>query len=186
MTLWRGYSSGSRCPERASHTPHDADPHPADPRDARFDCLCTLYLEADEAQRAQIAALFARDAEQSTRAHSRIAHWVAARERARDYLSNLILYMRRLSSSMGSGNDATWRLRLELWPRRRSCTSARTAATSWSRWPFCTAPRGGRGSTPTPTSGRWAALARPETEGFMRGFLERDEAEIEEMVEAFS
>ena len=94
--------------------PHDAGPHPADPRDARFDCLCTLYLEADEAQRAQIAALFARDAEQSTRAHSRIAHWVAARGRARDYLSNLILYMRRLSSSMGSGNDATWRLRLGL------------------------------------------------------------------------
>ena len=112
--------------------PHDANPHPADPRDASFDVLCTLYLEADEANRAQIPALFAREAEQSTRAHSRIAYyWVAARERARDDLSNLILYMRPLSSSMGSGDDATWRLRLELWQRRRSCTSARTTATSW-------------------------------------------------------
>jgi len=62
--------------------PHDADPHPADPRDASFDCPCALYLEADEAQRAQISATFAREAEQSTRAHSRIAHWVELRASA--------------------------------------------------------------------------------------------------------
>jgi hypothetical protein len=149
--------------------PHDANPHPADPRDASFDVLCTLYLEADEAKRAQIAALFAREAEQSTRAYSRIAHWVAARQRARDDLSNLILYMRRLSSSMGSG-DATWRLRLELWQRRRSCRSARTTATSWSRWPFCTTPRGGRGSTLTPSSGRWLLWRGPRRRGSCAAF----------------
>ena len=63
--------------------PHDANPYPADPRDASFDVLCTLYLEADEAKRAQIAALFASEAEQSTRAHSRIAYWVATRKRQR-------------------------------------------------------------------------------------------------------
>jgi hypothetical protein len=149
--------------------PHDADPYPADPRDASFDCLGTLYFEADEAQRAQIAALFAREAEQSTQAHSRIAsYWVAARERARDYLSNLIFYMRRLSTSMGSG-DAASRLRLELWPRRRSCTSARRA-----------------GIDPDPHFREVAALAQPETEEFIRGFLERDEADIEQMVQAFS
>ena len=51
--------------------PSGASPYPADPRDARFDVLCGLYLEVDEAKRAQIAALFAREAEQSTRAHSR-------------------------------------------------------------------------------------------------------------------
>ncbi len=28
--------------------PHDANPYPTDPRDARFDFLCTLYLEADD------------------------------------------------------------------------------------------------------------------------------------------
>jgi hypothetical protein len=31
-----------------------------------------------------------------------------------------------------------------------------------------------------------AALASPETEEFMRAFLERDEADIEKMVETFS
>ena len=39
--------------------PYDANPYPADLRDARFDALCVLYLETDEAQRAQIAATFA-------------------------------------------------------------------------------------------------------------------------------
>jgi hypothetical protein len=125
-----------------------------------FDCPCALYPEADEAQRAQISATFAREAEQSTRTYARINGRVASRERARDYLSNLIFYMRRLSSSMGSGYAAS-RLRLELWPRRRSCTSARTTATSWSRWPFCTTPRGERGSTLTPTSGRWPLWRGP-------------------------
>ncbi len=42
------------------------------------------------------------------------------------------------------------------------------------------------GIEPDPLFWEVAALARPETEGFMGGFLERDEAEIEQMVEAFS
>jgi hypothetical protein len=42
------------------------------------------------------------------------------------------------------------------------------------------------GIDPDPHFREVAGLARPETERFMRGFLERDEAEIEEMVEAFS
>src|ERR687893_199555 len=91
--------------------PYYADPYPADPRDARFDALCALYLEADEAQRAQIPALFAR--EESTRAYVRIADWSASRERARNDLSSLILYMRRVASSLES-SDHTWRLRLGL------------------------------------------------------------------------
>jgi hypothetical protein len=103
---------------------------------------------------AQISATFAREAQESTRTYARINGRVASRERARDYLSNLIFYMRRLSSSMGSGYAAS-RLRLELWPRRRSCTSARTTATSWSRWPFCTTPRGERGLTRILSSGKW-------------------------------
>ena len=43
--------------------PHDANPHPyRSPRCQlrSFDCLCALYPEADEAQRAQICATFAR------------------------------------------------------------------------------------------------------------------------------
>src|SRR5918997_5225815 len=83
--------------------PKDADPYPADLRDARFDALCSLYPEADEAQRAQIPALFAR--EESTRAYARIADWIASRERARNDLSSMILYMRRVASSIGSGDD---------------------------------------------------------------------------------
>src|ERR687896_13938 len=91
--------------------PYHANPYPADPRDARFDALCALYLEADRAQRAQIPALFAR--EEGTRAYARIADWIASRERARNDLSNLIFYMRRVASSIGSCDDAS-RLRLGL------------------------------------------------------------------------
>src|SRR5919205_3779728 len=91
--------------------PYYAEPYPADSRDARFDALCALYLEANEVQRAQIPALFAR--EESTRAYGRIADWIASRERARNDLSNLIFYMRRVASSIGSEGD-TSRLRLGL------------------------------------------------------------------------
>ena len=55
--------------------PHDADPYPDDLRDARFDALCALYLEATEQQRAQIRAIFAR--EESTRAYARIEDWTS-------------------------------------------------------------------------------------------------------------
>src|SRR5919205_1762985 len=91
--------------------PYYAEPYPADSRDARFDALCALYLEADEVQRAQIPALFAR--EESTRAYARIADWIASRQRARNDLSNLIFYMRRVASSIRLEDD-TSRLRLGL------------------------------------------------------------------------
>ena len=165
--------------------PHDANPYPADPRVARFDVLCGLYLEVDEAKRAQIAALFAREAEQGTRAYARIADWIAARERARDDLSNLIFYMRRVASSMGSGDDATWRLRLGLAAAAilQEREDYRDIMVSLA---FLHHAARQAGIDPDPHFREVAALARPETERFMRGFLERDEAEIEEMVEAFS
>src|SRR5919107_664031 len=84
--------------------PYHADPYPADPRDARFDALCALYLEADGAQRAQIPALFAR--EESTRAYARIAEWIASGERARNDPSNLISHVRRAALSIDPGDDA--------------------------------------------------------------------------------
>ena len=114
--------------------PYYADPYPADPWDARFDDLCALYLEADEVQRAQIPALFAR--EQSTRAYARIADWIASRQRARNDLSNLIFYMRRVASSVrsGDGPPATTRRTQERgsWRRpgrsRWSCSDRRGQA----------------------------------------------------------
>ena len=42
------------------------------------------------------------------------------------------------------------------------------------------------GIEPDPLFREVGGLARPETEEFIRGFLERDEAEIEQMVETFS
>ena len=65
-------------PGEGAPYPKDADPYPADLRDARFDALRSLYPEADGVQRAQIPALFAR--EESTRAYARIAEWIACGE----------------------------------------------------------------------------------------------------------
>ncbi len=162
--------------------PQHADPYPADFRDARFDALCALYLEANELQRAQIPEIFAR--EESTRAYARIADWASSRERARNDLSSLILYMRRVASSIESG-DHTWRLRLGLaaaaiLQEREDYRDVMVSLASLHH-----AARQA-GIDPRPIFREVAALARPETERFMRGFLERDEAEIEEMVEAFS
>jgi hypothetical protein len=162
--------------------PYYADPYPADPRDARFDALCALYLEADEVQRAQIPALFA--PEESTRAYARITDWIASRERARNDLSNLISYMRRVASSIRSGDD-TLRLRLGL----------AAAAILQEREDYrdiivslAFLHHAARRATIEPDPIFWAVagLARPETEEFISRFLERDEADIEQMVEAFS
>ena len=162
--------------------PYYADPYPADPRDARFDALCALYLEADEVQRAQIPALFA--PEESTRAYARITDWIASRERARNDLSNLISYMRRVASSIRSGDD-TSRLRLGL----------AAAAILQEREDYrdiivslAFLHHAARRATIEPDPIFWAVagLARPETEKFISRFLERDEADIEQMVEAFS
>ena len=38
--------------------PSGASPYPADPRDARFDALCGLYLEADDRCLARPLALY--------------------------------------------------------------------------------------------------------------------------------
>ncbi len=164
--------------------PHDANPYPADPRDARFDALCGLYLEADEGQRAQITALFAREAKEGTRAYARIADWIASRERARNDLSNLIFYMRRVASSIGSGDDAS-RLRLGLAAAAilQEREDYRDIIVSLA---FLHHAARRAGIDPDPFFREVAGLARSETKEFMRSFLERDGADIEQMVEAFS
>ena len=162
--------------------PNHADPYPADLRDARFDALCSLYLEADEVRRAQIPALFAR--EESTRSYPRIADWIASRERARNDLSNLIFYMRRVALSINSGEDA-WRLRLGLAAaailQEREDSHDIIVSLAFLH-------HGARraGIYPDPFFREVAALARPETVEFVLSFLERDEADIENIVEAFS
>ncbi len=162
--------------------PRHADPYPADIRDARFDALCALYLQADGAQRAQIPAIFAR--EESTRAYARIADWSASRERARNDLSGMILYMRRGAFSMGSGDDAR-RLRLGLAAGAilQQREDYRDIMVSLA---FLHHAARRAGIDPAPFFLEVAWPAGPETEGFMRGFLKRDEAEIEQMVEAFT
>ncbi len=164
--------------------PLTADAYPEDPRDARFDALCALYLEADRPQREQVAALFAREAEESTRAYARVADWGASRERARNDLSNLIFYMRRVASSMGSG-DAASRLRLGLAAAAilQEREDYRDIIVSLA---FLHHAARRAGIDPDPFFLEAAGLARPETEEFISRFLERDEADIERMVEAFS
>ena len=162
--------------------PYDANPYPADPRDARFDALCTLYLESSGTQRAQISATFA--PEESTRAYARIADWIASRERARNDLYNLIFYMRRVASSIRSGDDAP-RLRLGLAAAAilQEREDYRDIIVSLAFLHHAARPAG---IDPDPSFREVAGLARPETERFLLSFLERDEAEIEQMVEGFS
>ena len=162
--------------------PQRADPYPADPRDARFDALCALFLQADGAQRAQIPAIFAR--EESTRAYARIADWSASRERARNDLSSLILYMRRVASSIGSGDD-TGRLRLGLAAGAilQEREDDRDIIVSLA---FLYRAARRAGIDPEPFFLEVAGLAGPETGEFIRGFLERDKADIGQMVEAFT
>jgi hypothetical protein len=162
--------------------PYYANPYPAEPQDVRFDALCALYLEADEMQRAQIPALFAR--EESTQAHARITNWIASRERARNDLSNLIFYMRRVASSIRSSDD-TSRLRLGLAAAAilQEREDYRDIIVSLA---FLHHAARGAAIDPEPFFREVAGLARPETKEFISRFLERDEAEIEQMVEAFS
>ena len=162
--------------------PKDANPYPADLRDARFDAPCCLYLEADGAQRAQIPALFAR--EESTRAYARIAEWIACGERARNDPSSLISYMRRAALSIDPGDDAR-RLRPGLAaaaiPQEREDYRGIMVSLAFLH---CAAGRAG--IDPDPFFREVAHLARPETGEFVVSFPERDEAEIGNMVEAFS
>jgi hypothetical protein len=162
--------------------PRHADPYPADFRDARFDALCAPYLEADGVQRAQIPEIFAR--EESTRAYARIADWASSRERARNDLSSLILYMRRVASSIESG-DHTWRLRLGLAAAAilQEREDYRDIIVSLA---FLHQAARRAGMDPEPSFVEVAGLARPETGEFIRSFLERDEADIDQMVEAFT
>jgi hypothetical protein len=162
--------------------PYYASPYPADPRDARFDALCALYLEADEGQRTQIPAIFA--PEKSPRAYARIADWIASRESARNDLSNLIFYMRRVASSIKSGDD-TSRLRLGLAAAAilQERDDYRDIIVSLA---FLHHAARRAGIDPDPFFREVAGLARPKTKEFIHSFLERDEADIEQMVEAFS
>ena len=162
--------------------PYYAEPYPADSRDARFDALCALYLEADEVQRSQIPSLFAR--EESTRSYARIAGWIASRERARNDLSNLILFMRRVASSIRSGKDTSGlRLGLAAAAILQEREDYRDIIVSLA---FLHHGARRAGIDPDPVFREVAGLARPETEEFISSFLEREEADVEQMVEAFS
>jgi hypothetical protein len=169
-------------PGEGNPYPYYANPYPAEPQDARFDALCALYLEADEVQRAQIPALFAR--EESTRGYTYIADWIASRERARNDLSNLISYMRRVASSIRSGDD-TSRLRLGLSAAAilQEREDYRDIIVSLA---FLHHAARRAGIDPDPFFREVAGLARPQTEEFISSFLEREETDIERMVEAFS
>jgi hypothetical protein len=162
--------------------PNYANTYPADPRDARFDALCALYLEADEVQRAQIPALFAR--EESTRAYVRISDWIASRERARNDLSNLILYMRRVASSITWEDDISHlRQGLAAAAILQEREDYRDIIVSLA---FLHRAATRAGINPEPFFREVSRLARAETEEFIVGFLEQDEADIEQMVEEFS
>jgi hypothetical protein len=163
------------------YPPH-LNPYPDDLRDARFDALCVLYLEATDEQRAQIPAVLAR--EESTWAHARIADWRTSRERARLDLSNMISYMRRVASSIASADD-TGRLRLGLAAAAilQEREDYRDIIVSLA---FLHHAATRAGIDPEPHFLEVAALARPETRRFIESFLERDEAAIEHMVETFS
>ena len=176
MIAWLGM------PGEGDPYPHDADPYPDDLRDARFDALCALYLEATEEQRTQVPALFAR--EESTRAYVRIAEWRASREWARDDLSAMIFYMRRVAGSIGLGDDA-WRLRLGLAAAAilQEREDYRDIIVSLA---FLHHAATRAGIDPEPSFLKVAGLATPETGRFIESFLERDEADIEHMVETFS
>ena len=162
--------------------PHHADPYPADLRDARFDALCALYLQADEKQRAQIPAILAR--EESTRAYAHIGDWISSRELARTDLSNMIFYMRRVALSIRPGDNAR-RLRLGLAAAAilQEREDYRDILVSLA-FLYQAATRAG--IDPESHFLEVASLARPETRQFIERFLQRDSADIEQMVEAFS
>ena len=162
--------------------PHDADPYPADPRDIRFDRLCTLFLQTNGNQRMQIPAIFAR--EESTRAYPSTADWISSRERARNDLCSMIFYMRRVAFSIRSSDDA-WSLRLGLAAAAilQEREDYRDIIVSLA---FLHRAARMAGIDPGPPFREVAGLARPETGQFIETFLKRDEAEIERMVETFS
>ena len=157
MSSRRGWSGRLPCRPRAIPCPYHAGPYPADSRDARFDALCALCLEANELQRAQIPEIFAW--EEGTRAYTRIADWSASRERAGNDLSSMMLYMCRVTSSIGSSDDAR-RLRRGL-AAGAILQERRTTATASSRSPSSTRPRGDRRWTPNPSSWKWRGSPGP-------------------------
>ena len=167
--------------EGANPSEYYANSYPG-PLDARFDALCALYLKADEQQRAQIPAMFAR--EESPRAYVRLTDWIASRKRVRNDLSNLILYMRRVASSITSEDDISHlRQGLAAAAILQEREDYRDIIVSLA---FLHYGATRAGINPEPFFREVASLARPETEQFIHGFLGRDEADIEQMVEDFS
>ena len=161
--------------------PHHANPYPEDLRDARFDSLCALYLQANEEQRTQIPAIFAR--QETTRAYVRIADWISSRERARNDLFNMTFYMRRVATSIESDDDAQ-RLKLGLAAAAilQEREDYRDIIVSLA---FLHRAATQAGIDPEPYFLEVAGLAETETGQFIKSFLERDEADISDMVEAF-
>ena len=141
---------------------------------------CTWRRPSSKA--AQIPAIFAR--EESTRAYARIEDWTSSRERARNELSNMTFYMRRVASSIKSSED-TWRLSLGLAAAAilQEREDFRDIIVSLA-FLYHAATRAG--IDPEPHFLEVASLARPETRQFIERFLERDGADIQHMVETFS
>ena len=161
--------------------PHHANPYPEDVRDARFDALCALYLQAEQKQRVQIPAILAR--EESTRAYARIADWRTSRARSRTDLSNMVFYMRRVASSIGPGDARRLKLGLAAAAILQEREDCRDIIVSLA---FLHHAATRAGIDPEPAFLEVAGLARPVTRKFMEGFLGRDRQDIEHMVEAFS
>ena len=162
--------------------PHYSRPYPEDLRDARFDALCALYLLANEEQRTQIPAILAR--EESTHAYARIADWISSREIARNDLSNMTFYMRRVASSIRSDNDTRpLKLGLAAAAILQEREDYRDIIVSLA---FLHQAATRAGIDPEPHFLEVAGLARPETGRFIERFLERDRADVEHMVEVFS
>ena len=96
----------------------------------------------------------------------------------------MISYMRRAALSIDPGDDA-WRLRLGLAAAAilQEREDYRDIIVSLA---FLHHAARHAGIDPDPFFREVAGLARPETEKFISSFLERDEADIAQMVEAFS
>jgi hypothetical protein len=115
---------------------------------------------------------------------ARTADWISSRERARNDLRSMIFYMRRVASSIRLSDDA-WRLRLGLAAAAilQEREDYRDIIVSLA---FLHRAARRTGIDPDPFFREVARLARPETGQFIETFLERDEADIEQMVETFS
>ena len=162
--------------------PHQTDPYPEDPRDARFDALCALYLQADEKQRAQIPRHpRPRGEHAGLRAYRRLENFTRAGQRRP--VQHDLLHAPR--GKLHQIRDHAWRLRLGLAAAAilQEREDYRDIIVSLA-FLYQAATRAG--INPEPPFLEVAGLAEAETGRFIERFLERDSADIEHMVEDFS